>query len=146
MRHYPNDRFSIFSFCFCSFLCNCNRAITCSDDGVRIEIDDMTLIDEWNTGIHFVTASRFLEQGRLYPIRIRMFDELYSSQFRLRWSSSGFSEEVVPASQLYPADYLSASEVSGITSIESISSRELRLMTEIYKDGEQDVLKFVKAR
>ena len=105
-----------------------------ADDGVRIEIDDMALIDEWNPGIHFVTASRFLEQGRLYPIRIRMFDELYSSQFRLRWSSPGFSEEVVPASQLYPADYLSASEVSGIASIESISSRELRLMTESYKD------------
>ncbi len=105
-----------------------------ADDGVIVEIDNKAIIDEWNPGVYNLTAGRFLQQGRLYPIRIRMFEHEHRAQLSLRWSSPDFDEEVIPSSQLYPANYLSRTFSSGILSVHSISRDKLEVLMESYKD------------
>ena len=79
-----------------------------ADDGVFVEVNGMVIIQDWEAGVHHETGSIYLEQGRLYPIHIRLYEYLYGAQLRLRWSSPDFPEEVIPTSQIYPDDFLSS--------------------------------------
>lgn len=104
-----------------------------SDDGVELEVDGLTLIQDWEVGFHNLSDTLYLESGMLYPIRLKLQEHEFSSQIRLRWSTPDFDEEIVPSAQLYPADYLSTPTASGIIAVESISPENLRIYTESYK-------------
>lgn len=106
---------------------------TFADDGVFVSIDGNVIIQNWQPGVHHETGKIFLEAGRLYAVHIRYFEYLYGAQLRLRWSSADFPEEVIPTSQLYPADYLHAPDVSKVLSIQTIVADDLLVMTESYK-------------
>ena len=105
-----------------------------SDDGAFVEIDGQVIIQNWEPGSHHETGSVFLQAGRLYPIHIRMYEFKFGAQLRLSWSSADFPQEVIPTSQLYPVDYLSAPEVSAILLNQTVTGDDLILTTESYKD------------
>jgi hypothetical protein len=105
-----------------------------ADDGVFVDIDGQVIIQNWEPGTHHESGSLFLEGGRLYPVHIRMYEYLFGAQLRLRWSSDDFPEEVIPSSQLYPADYLPAKDISSIELSETVAGNELILTTASFRD------------
>ncbi len=110
-----------------------------ADDGVVLRIDNTPLINDWNPGVHQLSESIYLEKGHLYPIHLRMFDQQYNSQIKLRWSGADFNEEIIPSSQLYPSDFLSGAIASGYLSIKTISSESLEIWAETYIDLDVDL-------
>ncbi|HEY3384887.1 MAG TPA: PQQ-dependent sugar dehydrogenase [Saprospiraceae bacterium] len=110
-----------------------------ADDGVFVEVNGNVIIQDWEAGVHHETGSIFLEQGRLYPIHIRLYEYLYGAQLRLRWSTPDFPEEVISTSQLYPDDFLSSPTVSEIISIEVLNTDDLNIRIESYKEMYLDV-------
>lgn len=74
-----------------------------SDDGVRLSINNQTIIDawipqpptEWNGSI-------YLQSGHTYPIGIDYFEDGGGAVIQLYWQSSIIPRQVVPKKQLYP--------------------------------------------
>jgi GH43 family beta-xylosidase len=73
-----------------------------TDDGVRVWIDDVLVIDDWRG--HFVTrneATVDLAGGEEVPLRVDYFEIDLDASARLLWSSASIAEEVVPTSALW---------------------------------------------
>ncbi|HWN94585.1 MAG TPA: PA14 domain-containing protein, partial [Methylomirabilota bacterium] len=78
---------------------------TVSDDGVRLWVDGRLLIDNWT--IHSQTEDTgtiSLLPGRYYDMVMEYFDGTGAAAARLYWTQPGVPKEIVPPSQLYPAD------------------------------------------
>lgn len=76
-----------------------------SDDGVRLWVDGRLLIDNWT--LHSQTedtGSISLLPGRYYDIVMEYFDGTGTAVARLYWTQPGVPKEIIPPSQLYPAD------------------------------------------
>jgi len=76
---------------------------TRSDDGVRVFIDDQTVISNWTE--HRVatdTGEIDLQAGHAYAIRVEFYEKGGRAEIRLRWQSASQALEVIPASQLAP--------------------------------------------
>lgn len=104
------------------------------DDGVYFSVDGEVILDHWLPGSNHVRGSKYLDAGRIYPVELRMFEDAWASQMILRWSSANFAEELVPASQLYPDNYLTQPAASGLLNIQSINDQQLIARFESYKD------------
>ena len=77
---------------------------TISDDGVRVWVDGVLLINNWTN--HVATensATVMLEPWRRHTIRVEYYDDQGSARIQLLWSSASQPKQVVPATQLYPA-------------------------------------------
>ncbi|MEQ8755645.1 MAG: PA14 domain-containing protein [Coleofasciculus sp. G1-WW12-02] len=106
---------------------------TSSDDGVRLWINDQLLIDNWTD--HGVTDNRGtidLQAGQQYEIRMEYYENKGKSVAQLAWSSESQSEEIIPQSQLYAANYndFSVNETiqnnaGTLTTVESVSDELL---------------------
>ncbi len=83
-----------------------------ADDGVRMWIGDELVIDDWTGGVHYAKGSAFLEEGKLYPVKLEYFEHTWGAFIILKWLSSHFGEEVIPATQMYPADAFDFEQVS----------------------------------
>jgi glucose/arabinose dehydrogenase len=77
---------------------------TLSDDGVRLWVNGVLLIDNWtdhgpteNTGTINLTA------GQRYDVKMEYYEHSNGAVARLLWSAAGVAKEVVPASQLFPS-------------------------------------------
>jgi len=79
--------------------------VTHSDDGVRVWVNGQVLIDDWMTHAGVVdTASMTLTAGQLYDIKIEYYEnDVSGAVMVLQWQSASQQLEVVPATQLYPA-------------------------------------------
>lgn len=74
-----------------------------SDDGVRLSVNNQTIIDawipqpptEWNGSI-------YLQSGRTYPIRIEYFEDGGGAVIRMYWQSNIIPKQLVPKKQLFP--------------------------------------------
>ncbi len=110
--------------------------IVFSDDGVFFELNNMTIVDAWEPGVHHEQGSMYLEGGQLYPVVLKLYDEAWGSQIHLRWSSEYFPEEVIPSAQLYPTDYFKGITDPGVLRIKSIAANELLLAMASYKEVE----------
>ena len=76
---------------------------TRSDDGVRVFIDDQTVVSNWTD--HRVatdTGEIDLQAGHAYAIRVEFYEKGGRAEMRLRWQSASQALEVIPASQLAP--------------------------------------------
>ena len=76
-----------------------------SDDGVRLWINGVLTIDDWNG--HFVKrneAAVELKAGVPVAIRVDYFELDLASSARLLWSSPTLPEEVIPTAQLIAAE------------------------------------------
>jgi uncharacterized delta-60 repeat protein len=72
---------------------------TRSDDGVRLRIDGLFQIDDWNR--HPVTehaVTLHLEAGRKYALSLEYFEAYGFASVQLLWSSATIAKQVIPAS------------------------------------------------
>ena len=75
--------------------------ITETDDGVRVWIDDVLVLDDWIP--HFVTrneATVELEAGTAVPLRVDYFEIDLAASASLRWAAEGIAEAPIPESAL----------------------------------------------
>ena len=79
---------------------------TRSDDGVRLWIDDVLLIDDWNNHPpkRNTASMDFVDKNRV-PIVLEYFDSGGGALIELSWSSGLLPEEIVPKSQLFPETF-----------------------------------------
>lgn len=82
--------------------------ITETDDGVRVWIDDVLVIDDWNG--QFVERNEApvqLTSGVQVKLRLEYFELDMPASAKLKWSSAAISEEVIPEVYLWAADAVS---------------------------------------
>jgi hypothetical protein len=75
-----------------------------SNDGVRVWIDDLQIIDEWRqqTATEF-TASVELPASSLVPVRMEHFQQGGTATAELRWTPPGGAKAIIPEASLRPA-------------------------------------------
>lgn len=77
------------------------------DDGVRLRIDNETIIDEWHRVSHYPTehkgGSKRLTAGVRYPITADYFEYDSPAAIRLLWERPGKPRELISRTALYPA-------------------------------------------
>jgi len=76
---------------------------TVTDDGVRLWVNDVLLIDKWvpqNSIENSGTIS--LNAGQLYSIRMEYYDGTRNAVAKLSWSSLSIPKAIIPQTQLYP--------------------------------------------
>lgn len=73
------------------------------DNGFRLWIDGELLIDNWvdNWDVEKFAEPITLEAGRMYDIKVELFENFGGSHLRLFWQSSNQDKQVVPADQFY---------------------------------------------
>ncbi|HTE12028.1 MAG TPA: PA14 domain-containing protein, partial [Chitinophagaceae bacterium] len=78
---------------------------TNSDDGIRLWVNNVQLIDSWidQDGSVQRSGTIALVAGQKYDIRIEFYEKASASLTRLYWSSPSTAKAIVPKSQLYPA-------------------------------------------
>jgi hypothetical protein len=72
---------------------------TRSDDGVRLRIDGLFQVDDWNrhpVTEHAVTLR--LQAGRKYTVSLEYFEAYGFASVQLLWSSATIAKQVIPAS------------------------------------------------
>ncbi|MDX2285886.1 MAG: PQQ-dependent sugar dehydrogenase [Bacteroidia bacterium] len=76
-----------------------------SDDGVRLWVNGTQVIGQWQPqGVTETTGSIALTGGFRYPVRLEYFEQGGEAVCRLLWSSARTPRQVIPSTQLYPAD------------------------------------------
>lgn len=78
-----------------------------TDEGVRLWINGRLLVDDWTPHLEKEdTGSISLVPGRYYDITMEYYDYSFSptAVARLYWTQPGIAKEIIPPSQLYPAD------------------------------------------
>ena len=77
---------------------------TVSDDGVRLWVNNVLVIDNWTD--HGTTTNNSnlisLAAGSRYPLRMEYYEKGGVAVARLQWSYPGQTRHAIPANQLYP--------------------------------------------
>ncbi|WP_375443746.1 PA14 domain-containing protein [uncultured Fibrella sp.] len=78
---------------------------TIADDGVRLWVNGVQAINDWNDHAPNTTnsASIALVAGQKYSIRIEYYENVVGAVARLRWTYPGQAQQTVPQNRLYPA-------------------------------------------
>lgn len=100
-----------------------------ADDGVRMWIGDEKIIDAWTGGGHFEKGEIYLEEGKLYPVRLEYFEHSYGAYIILKWVASHFGQEVLPAAQMYPKNIFDADRIAPLKLHPIPAQNELFLST-----------------
>jgi hypothetical protein len=75
---------------------------TVSDDGIRLWVNNQVLINNWTDHAPTQDAGVIpLQAGRLYPIKMEMYESGGGAVAQLFWSSPNGVKEVIPSTQLY---------------------------------------------
>lgn len=75
---------------------------TQADDGVRLYINDVLVINDWNQhGVMEQSGSVRLTAGQPYLVRLEYFQYTSTASVKLSWSSNSQRKEVVPYEHLY---------------------------------------------
>jgi hypothetical protein len=72
-----------------------------ADDGVRLWVDGLQLIDRWDSAANMTAAKISLSAGRFYSIKVEYKDVAGPARMSLYWSASAILKEIIPASQLF---------------------------------------------
>ena len=95
---------------------------TVSDDGVRLWVNGILLINDWNG--HPPTANNgpsiALTAGQKYTIRMEYYEGSGGAVAKLLWSYPGQSQQIIPKTRLYPAAGSGRVAVSGRNEPESL--------------------------
>jgi glucose/arabinose dehydrogenase len=76
---------------------------TTSDDGVRLFVNGAQVINNWTDhGATENSGTVALTAGKLYDIRMELYDNGGPATARLSWSAPGLAKEIVPRANLYP--------------------------------------------
>ena len=77
---------------------------TISDDGVRLWVNDVQIINNWTP--HGPTtnnsAAISLTAGQKYSIKMEFYEHAGGAVTRLRWTTPGGTSQTIPTSQLFP--------------------------------------------
>ena len=76
---------------------------TQSDEGIRLWINNVQLVNNWNSRGAEDSSTIVLTAGQRYAIRIEYYDKRGNATARLLWSHTSIPKAVVPASRLYPS-------------------------------------------
>ena len=90
---------------------------TNADDGVRLWVNGVQLINDWNAHPPVVNngASINLTAGQRYDIRLEYFENVGGALAKLWWSYPGQPQQTVPQIRLYPASTAYAGGRLGIS-------------------------------
>lgn len=75
-----------------------------SDDGVRLWVDGILIIDQWidqPPTEHSSIITLALEAGRWYSIQLEFYERTGGATIKLYWSSRSQPKEIIPQSQLF---------------------------------------------
>jgi phage tail-like protein len=76
---------------------------TLSDDGVRLWVSGLLLIDNWTDHPPTTDAGQIkLEAGRWYPLILEYYENTWNAEITLNWSSASQRSEIIPQECLYP--------------------------------------------
>jgi PA14 domain len=76
---------------------------TTSDDGVRLFVDDVLVIENWTDHAAFEDAGTVtLVAGQKYNLRLEFYENGGGAQIKLSWASGCMPKETIPLVQLYP--------------------------------------------
>ena len=77
---------------------------TWSDDGVRLWVNGVKLIDNWSqhSPIRNAGTPISLTAGQRYDIKLEYYENTGRSEIKLLWSYPGQAEQVTPQKYLYP--------------------------------------------
>ncbi|TCN59534.1 T9SS C-terminal target domain-containing protein [Flavobacterium circumlabens] len=88
---------------------------TTTDDGVRLWVNDVQLINKWNIqGSTEHTATITLNAGQKYNIKVEYFDNAGGATSKLSWSSKSLGKEIIPQSALYQSSAITAKNTNDI--------------------------------
>ncbi|MBZ0281796.1 MAG: hypothetical protein K8L97_13740 [Anaerolineae bacterium] len=89
---------------------------TQSDDGVRLWVNNQLIIDDWQVqGTTINTGTITLNANQFYDIRMEYFEDAGYADAQLSWGSPSQTGEIIPASQLYPAQSTEPTVTPSIT-------------------------------
>ncbi len=71
------------------------------DDGVRLYVDDLLIVDFWYSRIGIVDGTIALIKDQFYSLKMEYMEIKGNATARLRWKSSSQGSEIVPSSRLY---------------------------------------------
>jgi hypothetical protein len=75
---------------------------TLSDDGVRLWVDGLLIVDNWTDHAPTTDSGRIsLANGRWYPIVLEFYEKGGGATIQLSWASRSQSPEVIPPERLY---------------------------------------------
>lgn len=86
---------------------------TNSDDGVRLYIDDLLIINNWTD--HALTSNKAvhpLVAGKWHKIKMEYYENKGQAAVSLMWSSAFLTQEVIPSTQLKPHDDFDATPIA----------------------------------
>src|SRR6185295_3410247 len=91
------------------------RFITTSDDGVRLWVAGLQLVDNWGShGVEEDSGTVALQAGRRYAVRLDYRQDAGDALIRLCWQPPGGAVDLVPADVLFsPALLVTGSSVLG---------------------------------
>ncbi len=76
-----------------------------SDEGVRLWLGGLLLIDNWNPhGLTEDTSAVSLVPGEYYDIQLEYYEGSGTAAVQLLWTEPSGFKQVIPQSQLYPSD------------------------------------------
>lgn len=88
------------------------------DDGIRVYIDDVLMIDEWHGNSDAVYSLKFnAVSGQKYKIRIEYCEKTLSAKCCMFWYSDASKKEIIPLKYLYPIDYAGSDPGSSVSSV-----------------------------
>jgi len=76
------------------------------DDGARVTIDDVVIIDEWATGgrREVTAAAQTYTSGQRLKVEVEYFEWAFGESLSLNWASAQYQvNEVIPQQYLYPS-------------------------------------------
>ncbi len=76
---------------------------TYSDDGVRLWVNGVKVIDNWtdHAPIYNDSAEIILVAGQKYEIKLEYFEGILGAQIQLYWAYPGQARQLIPATQLF---------------------------------------------
>lgn len=78
-----------------------------SDDGVRLWVNDVLIIDNWTIhAVHEDSGPISLTGGKKHKIRLEYFENGVYAAIRLYWQPPGQSRQIIPQNRLYPGNIL----------------------------------------
>jgi Protein of unknown function (DUF1800)/PA14 domain/CHRD domain/Bacterial TSP3 repeat len=76
-----------------------------TDDGVRLWVNDLLIIDSWITkSASDLTGSIALQGGVRYNLKMEYFQSTSTAVAHLSWYSPSQSKQIIPTSRLYPTN------------------------------------------
>ncbi len=117
---------------------------TNSDDGVRLWVNGILLINKWNNQATTEYSGTIqLNGGQKYDIALEYFDNTRGAVVQLSWSSIGLPKEIIPQSALYPSTGVAnkvVNTVNSTTIVKEISESNPSFL--VYPNPAKDILYF----